>query len=457
MELVVQAPTEPKSADLTLREPAKWASVPDFIFRNYHYVRDLESLTGRDDLISLTALQWLCLTGHYLTRKSRAWCPKCFQEWMAQGLPIYEKFVWTIEMVKLCNRHLVPLVIHCPHKDCNKTLPLVDKLMNPGFCSRCHRWLGVESSLPLDLSTSSKRNSRIRYTQLISKPTSELPKSRLMAFGADKIISSRGGCARGPHHWHFCLTDREWQIWLVRSIGDLHVKLPHIISRSRQIDIPGAIQRYVSLAFDGNYHELAARLNLPVSTISDWCNERSIFFNIENLFYLCRCLNINPSSFITEEWHDQKLRNLSNMLYNRISLDKDLTLTKAYRTLSSRIGRYLDDDMPPYSLDEIAESLGYNQDFLLRFFPESCKSIITRFATIKTNTHIQTLRNHRNEVRNAVLESVRYGEMPRLSEIKRKLTSPDSIKNKLVLSAWHQALHELGIKPYNEEPSELLL
>ena len=51
----------------------------------------LERLTNRDNLRFLTMLPWAeALSCRYLTRRTKAWCPFCYQEWQEEGRPIYD-------------------------------------------------------------------------------------------------------------------------------------------------------------------------------------------------------------------------------------------------------------------------------------------------------------------------------------------------------------------------------
>jgi len=79
------------------------------------------------------------------TRHSRAWCPKCYDEWRTRGAIIYEPLLWSIDLVVLCTRHLVSLAGECPH--CRRPSKPLAVYSRPGHCSHCQHWLG-ESPAP---------------------------------------------------------------------------------------------------------------------------------------------------------------------------------------------------------------------------------------------------------------------------------------------------------------------
>lgn len=74
------------------------------------------------------------------SRHSRAWCPRCYDEWRTRGAIVYEPLLWSIDLVVLCTRHLVPLAGECPH--CRRASKPLAVYFRPGHCSHCQHWLG---------------------------------------------------------------------------------------------------------------------------------------------------------------------------------------------------------------------------------------------------------------------------------------------------------------------------
>src|SRR5712691_1599215 len=63
-------------------------------------VRALEALTLRQDLRFLTYLPWKQVLAEIgLLRRTRAWCPRCFDEWFCEGREVYEPLLWRLNAV----------------------------------------------------------------------------------------------------------------------------------------------------------------------------------------------------------------------------------------------------------------------------------------------------------------------------------------------------------------------
>lgn len=101
----------------------------------------LEGLTNRSDLQLLT-LQWWGgdLPSHKLLREKPAWCPACYAEWKAQGVPIYEPLLWTFQTVTICGKHLCKLEEDCP--GCERRQSFIRFQTALDECTRCKTWLG---------------------------------------------------------------------------------------------------------------------------------------------------------------------------------------------------------------------------------------------------------------------------------------------------------------------------
>lgn len=108
-------------------------------------VQALEQLTLRSDLRYLTMLgPWgTLLSGHALSRAALAWCPCCLDVWQDTGAPYYEPLIWSLVGVTLCTIHGMPLATECPHEDCRRAQPGLDKAELHGHCEYCTRWLGA--------------------------------------------------------------------------------------------------------------------------------------------------------------------------------------------------------------------------------------------------------------------------------------------------------------------------
>jgi transcriptional regulator with XRE-family HTH domain/Skp family chaperone for outer membrane proteins len=110
--------------------------------------------TFRKDIQSTTLLVWKNKISHHgLLRKNLAWCPSCFQEQLETTGMIYEKLIWTFEVVGICSIHQTNLCEVCPY--CQRKLKVLSGKSRPGFCSKCLRWLGLKN-ISGDSETNSK-------------------------------------------------------------------------------------------------------------------------------------------------------------------------------------------------------------------------------------------------------------------------------------------------------------
>ncbi len=106
-----------------------------------NWVSAIERFTLRDNLRLLTLLPFASvLDTASLMRRTRAWCPRCYESSAAQGQEVYEQLVWCLQCVEICPLHKVSLQTSCPV--CHRELRPVCAVSRPGFCSRCRTWLG---------------------------------------------------------------------------------------------------------------------------------------------------------------------------------------------------------------------------------------------------------------------------------------------------------------------------
>ncbi len=104
-------------------------------------VRALQALTLRQDLRFLTYLTWKEVFSDIgLLRRTRAWCPPCFAEWLCEGREIYEPLLWRLHAVAVCPLHRRDLQITCPN--CRRHLRLIESHSRAGYCQHCDAWLG---------------------------------------------------------------------------------------------------------------------------------------------------------------------------------------------------------------------------------------------------------------------------------------------------------------------------
>lgn len=106
-------------------------------------VKTMETLTGRDDLESLTFLPWGEVLGpRKLIRHTRAWCPVCLSRWKEENAEVYEPLRWSLQILQTCLVHRVELCTVCPR--CSQENFLISRKSRVGYCNKCGCWLGTD-------------------------------------------------------------------------------------------------------------------------------------------------------------------------------------------------------------------------------------------------------------------------------------------------------------------------
>jgi len=210
-------------------------------------VAALEAVTGRGELRFLTMLPWAAvLDWKGLFRESRAWCAACYNEWRQQGKPIYEALVWTIGPVVMCPKHRQTLETRCPHPGCGRSLPFLSTRSRPGFCSRCHGWLGQELR-PDSGRTAGERESR--------------------------------------------------EEWITRAVGQLLAAGPGLEAAPTHELIAESIFRCARVLTRGFVSKLARLCGIDRETVYQWLRGTSPGINM--LLRACWHMGVSPAEFLT--------------------------------------------------------------------------------------------------------------------------------------------------------------
>jgi len=109
------------------------------------FIGILSALTGRKDLCELTMSFCHGFIGpRFLVRVKQAWCAACLSEFKAKSLEIYYPLLWQLHTVVACPHHGTPLALKCPA--CHQSFHPLTARTRPGYCPRCHHWLGSTAS-----------------------------------------------------------------------------------------------------------------------------------------------------------------------------------------------------------------------------------------------------------------------------------------------------------------------
>jgi transcriptional regulator with XRE-family HTH domain len=318
-------------------------------------VQELEKLTLHKDLHFLTLLPWtevLYIRG--LIRLTRAWCPLCYEQWRLSGQTIYDPLLWALLPVTTCVQHQVHLSQFCPYEDCCRQLPGLAWRSRPGYCSYCQRWLGnmrgvvQPSSPPLD---------------------SE---------------------------------DREWQQWVIPSMGSLLATTPTLSTAPTKNQVTTVLTSCVQQISGGNACAFAQHLGVSQAMVTHWLHNGRIP-QIEILLRICYVLNIQ----------------LSELLLGDVeTLHLCLTETPLQRPHKKRQQKLLDiehvrqvletvltsNEYPPPSLFEVSRRLGHTLRSLYKCHHPACLEIKNKYRTYLQAQRTERIQQRQEEIRQVALD-----------------------------------------------------
>jgi hypothetical protein len=156
----------------------------------------LEKLTCMPHLDLLTVLPWAkAISCVHLLRTRRAWCSLCYGG--DSGQPPYEHLLWALQMVTACPVHHQRLESLCP--SCGRTQYVLSPRSRPGYCSRCHCWLGRAGE---SRSADEDMTEAIAVAEMVGELIAASP-TLPAQFGLDLLrenvcgfVRSAGGCCR---------------------------------------------------------------------------------------------------------------------------------------------------------------------------------------------------------------------------------------------------------------------
>jgi hypothetical protein len=267
-----------------------------------NWVAALERFTLRDNLQLLTLLPFApLLSTPLLVRRERAWCPSCYESRAAQGQEVYEQLLWCLQCVQMCPLHNKPLQTSCPA--CHRGLRPLCAVSRPGFCSRCHQWLGLRGSSTQE-----------------TRPT-------------------------------------DYQVWVAQQFGQLLEIAPHAQPVGKE-NIQKMLVRYVSSFSEGNRMAVAESAGCRRSSFYNWYNGATAA-RVDLLLRMCHELRIPLTSLVrgaVAEPEAAAARNEAAMQARRrrgVAPQRTPDQIREVLRLATK-------EQPAPSIGEIAERLGYS-------------------------------------------------------------------------------------------------
>ena len=364
------------------------------------FVTLAEELTGRADLRCLTMLSWSSiLSPRGLLRRSRAWCPLCFASWNASGQVVYEPLLWTLDVIKQCPLHQSLLQTQCPYDDCKKSQPALAPRMRPGYCSTCHRWLGIR---PMNEMNQENVPTSAEYRQQLE-------------------VSSH----------------------VKRMVG---VK-PGRELRFERATLTATLNYYKETYFQDDVTSFARHVGISRRSMEDILAECQTP-QLGTLLKMCEWLGTTPSDLIRPV--KPKDPNVSPILLKMAGNTKKRKPKKRQRKFDEETLLYVlkgilsADDEPPPSMRQVGRQLGYDPSHLHRHFPQVCSAISARYKASIRKHKQERVRSIRHEVRNVTTAISKAGEYPSYRRVRAALSKARLMFEPEAIAVWHAALQDDG-------------
>ena len=340
----------------------------------------LEKVTLQRNLRFLTLLPFegvFSLDGAF--RRSRAWCPACYEEWQSAGKIVYEPLLWAMKPVTICPKHRRLLEDNCPY--CHRALAALAVFSRPGYCSACWKWLGRSE-------------------------------------GHDPSEDVTAG-----------FPTAEAAFWLAKAMGELLSAATYSASQSLRASFTANFRTCVEVVGDGSQPAFAKASRISYDTVvSQMMGQR--LPQISTLLRICYHLDISPTSFLVNDhvspvadW--QRSKRTVQMNSKRFSRQAEQVRPRLERAVPMRERGDVHRKFPelycaiarktvPYtrsqlavmkavlsnalrespvpSLDELGKRLGHSTSEPLRnHFPDLCDRILERRRVVR-NQRIADLR-----------------------------------------------------------------
>ncbi len=289
------------------------------------WVQALEWLTSSNTLRFLTMLTWSNIADpSSIVRKTRTWCPECYNEWVENGDELYEPLIWTLCVIVKCPRHQCDLLCRCPYQDCQKPVPLLINWSEPGYCPACGHCLGTAP-----------------YKE-------KIPQTMMNA------------------------EEQKWDNWVSNAVGELIASAPSLENPPRREMIASGITAYIERAPGGSVESLARSLGVSGENLRGW-QKGSHLPHFNALLQLCKRVSISPLSFLTKGGEEMAVDPLRTRLAGGFCIVDD-------RELRSQLEGILKSEEFPFpSIEEVAKQLKSPVRVLEHKFPELCGAISQRY------------------------------------------------------------------------------
>ncbi|MDP9314604.1 MAG: helix-turn-helix domain-containing protein [Chloroflexota bacterium] len=370
-------------------------------------VNVLEALVHRTDLRCLTMLPWsAAVSSDSLLRRCKAWCSACFDEQRVHDQVIYEPLVWMLTAVTICPRHFQPLSTTCSHPSCGKVLPPLTRQGRIGSCPHCGGWLGVVAQGEHDQAMVVGAEDLEQQRWLVDAGGEMLAAAPRLHLSAVPSTFEPNMSAYLQHLTNGNVAELARRLGITTDAlhtwcrGESLPKLGNLLTAcaalqttplrmlTEEIDVPAALCSHTSFLVESpaparkrsrpiDTNELEQQLQQildtdehPLPTISEVA--RRLGRN-QNVLYrscpeLCRAITARRRKYREEM---KAKSHLSGPRKKAKPVDRSQLQRQLETVLTS-------DEVPPPTVETVAQRLGYCSGTLYKHFPELCHQIAAR-------------------------------------------------------------------------------
>ena len=358
------------------------------------WVDILQSLTICDNLRFLTMLTFSeVIAVNRLIRGSKAWCPRCYEEWRLSHQVIYEPLLWALKGVDVCLRHQQLLVSQC--SNCLKTILFLTQLARPGYCPYCTRWLGG--------------------------------------------IQEQRSLNNGPHN----VKEMDWLYWAAEASGDLLAGAPALAVPPPREQIKKRIEGFVAHLASGNRSKLARLWGISSTALWAYLFKEQVPY-FDSLQRICFASSITPLEFLTTAvLPPSRDSGFSVSSIPIISKGKGKYMTQEDVQCMKQVLEEilaLDDQLVSFpSLRDVVRQMGFDEKTVRNHFPDLSKAISSRYMKRWSDSDRLVL------MMQALEEALKAPEPVSLKSVARQLGCKDAILRK-----YHPDLSRAVVTRYRE-------
>ncbi len=338
------------------------------------FVRVISNLTGCDvSFLTLQSWRNIC-PDRNIFRPTKAWCPKCLEDWKSKRLPIYEPLVWCFKDVRLCKIHNALLITHCP--SCDSGIPLLNRMSRNGYCSHCNRWLGAADTPDMEMES-------------------------------DHI---------------------SWDYFVTSTIEDLLINQPN--PNITISSVKGFIDALIEQA--GGIIGFSKYLGIAKSMVSEWYRglHRPSF---SMLLKICYSVNTNLLPALSKE---QSIYLMNKPVFSS-SKQKAVKRKIDWRKVEENLIDILNNaESAPPSMKAVAQEMNIDRRLLYSHFPGLCKALSSNYTSRIQLMKEKRIEDGLEEVKKAIINVRNLGAPLNRENVEKLLPSTVSLREKPFFELW---------------------